>query len=439
MTETVATPRISVHFSAKRGDHPDAQANFRAHTMIFAMALGCLTCATDPKPTAEPVQSANPDHPINVKLVDRDGTGTLRYLGWDQRPKTGLRPGQAVAITHYFHVDTPVGRDLTLFLHGETPESGRIVLNDHLVGSGSGGTQSWKKSQTWRVRQVFRLPPEAQGKKIDLFTGLFHASKRLTVWGAPGQSDGRDRIRMGTLTMEGYKPAQKPRPPATPGSDLPLVTIPKTTKTITADGKLDESAWSKAPILEFSDSLGREVPTKFKTKLRLLYDDVNLYVSFEADDQDISCPFSKRDDPIYDHEAVEVFIMPQVKAPALGPYIELQASPKGILFDAAFTARRTGMDTSFNAGQIVGTVMNGTLNVDDGKDRGFVSEWIVPFSKMRGVQSPPKPKDEWRMNAFRIEKYRQGGQWAGEYTAWSPPRVGDFHNVNQFGRMIFGP
>ena len=398
-------------------------------------------CSSSPKPTATKLASnasVKPANPTKLRLIDRGGSGRLAYLGWDVRPKTGAKPGQMIEITHYFKVEQVVARDLSLFVHGERTGGGRVLVNDHLIGGGAQGTASWKKGETWMVRHVFRVPLEATGGQLALFGGLFSGDHRLTVWGAPKSSDGQDRIRLGQLKLAGSGPSPEVTPPKTQAPSLPEVTIRRTKAKIQADGKLDEAAWKTAAILTFSDSMGRNIPTRFKTKLRLLYDPENLYVSFEADHQDISCPYKKRDDPTYDHEAVELFIMPNVRAPNLGPYIELQASPKGIIFDAAFTARRTGMDTSFNAGQTVGTTIDGTLNLDDGKDRGFISEWVVPFAKMRGVKAAPKAGDEWRMNAFRIEKFRQNGQLNGEFTAWSPPMVGDFHHVMKFGRMKFG-
>ena len=406
--------------------------------MVLGLCLVLVSaCSENSNITANKLYEAKPDHPMSIKLVDRDGQGTLQMLGWSMNPKTNLKPGQKLEITQYFQVQRPVSRDLLLFLHGEIPNSRRVLVSDRRIGDANSGTKSWKKGEIWGIRQFLRLPPETEGRQVELLSGLFFGDQRLTVWGAPGKSDGQDRIKLGKINMEGYR-GSKPKNIANP-QDLPEVLIPKTTAAIAADGKLSEEVWAKAPILTFSDSLGRPIPTRFETKLRLLYDDKNLYVSFEAKDKDISCPFSKRDDPIYDHEAVELFIMPKVKAPALGPYIELQASPKGIIFDAAFTGRRTGMDTSFNAGQTVGTDIRGTLNQDDGQDEGFTSEWIVPFAQMRGVGKAPQPGEEWRMNAFRIEKYRQSSKLLGEYTAWSPPQVGDFHNVLKFGRMKFGP
>ena len=66
----------------------------------------------------------------------------------------------------------------------------------------------------------------------------------------------------------------------------------------------------------------------------------------------------------------------------LGPYVELQASPRGVIFDAAFTARRQGMDTTFNAAQTVGTKIEGTIDDPSDKDRGWVSEWVVPWKSI---------------------------------------------------------
>ncbi|MEO1337382.1 MAG: carbohydrate-binding family 9-like protein, partial [Myxococcota bacterium] len=253
------------------------------------------------------------------------------------------------------------------------------------------------------------------------------------VWTAqtlPGQQDGRDHLLAARFSVEGR---------TKPVDDLPVARIVRTDSPIVPDGELDEPGWKRAPVLEFADSMGRNIVIRHKTRLRLLYDDQNLYVAFEADDTDITERYKNRDDPIYEHETVELFVMPNVTAPNTGPYVELQASPTGVIFDASFDGPRRGMNKRYGAGQKVGTAVDGTLN-DERPDRGWVSEWVVPFKNIRGVQKPPAAGTEWRMNAFRIEKYRRGGRQIGEFSAWSPPRVGDFHHVARFGRMRFeGP
>jgi hypothetical protein len=285
----------------------------------------------------------------------------------------------------------------------------------------------WERGEIWADKHKVLIPPDAPGGTLVFYAGLFKGDLRATAFGPPGSQDGRDRIRAAVVRI-GDAPAD----------DLPETTVKRTSEKIVADGKLDEPAWQQSEVLTFTDTMDRKVDVRYPTKLRLLYDAQNLYVAFESEDADITERFEKRDDPIYDHETVELFLMPGAVAPEVGPYVELQASPKGIIFDASFTGRRQGMDKSFEAGQVVGTSVDGTLDALD-RDRGWTSEWVVPFAKIKWLNAPPEPGDEWRMNAFRIEKFREEGRTQGEFTAWSPPRVGDFHNVVRFGRMKFGP
>jgi len=377
-----------------------------------------------------------PAHPSTIRFLERSGGGKAAYLGWTLKPEGPANPGQMVELTHYFEVLAPFRGRYQVFVHGEQVGSGqRHLVADHPPMEGKVPSHTWKAGEIFADRHRVLIPVGAQPPALDLYMGLFDADGRVTVEAPPNGSDGQDRARIGQLRIGG---AEQRTGGSQRRDDLPTVTIPRATAAITPDGALDEAAWGSAVVLGFADTMGRGTQVQFPTKLRLLYDDTNLYVSFEAVDRDVSCPFEKRDDPIYDHEAVELFMMPNVVAPAVGPYVELQASPKGVIFDAAFIARRTGMDKGFDAKQTVGTKIDGTLNQDDGTDRGFVSEWVVPWTSLRGVTVAPKAGDEWRMNAFRIEKYRVNGKLRGEFTAWSPPRVGDFHNVERFGRMKFG-
>src|SRR6185436_6791822 len=66
--------------------------------------------------------------------------------------------------------------------------------------------------------------------------------------------------------------------------------------------------------------------------VRLCCDAAGLYVRFDCDDRDIWATFTQRDDPIYNEEAVEVFIAPGVDDPI--QYYEFEVSPAGVLLDA---------------------------------------------------------------------------------------------------------
>ncbi|MCA9552409.1 MAG: carbohydrate-binding family 9-like protein [Myxococcales bacterium] len=399
--------------------------------LSISLAAGCKqqdpeAARGDPAVQALRVTAFKPDYPAQAVLHERSGRGQVTYLGMSAKPERPAR-GDVVEVTHYFRVDRPATGDPDVFVHGEIPGSGeRVLVADHAPALGKLPLRMWQQGEIWSDPHRIKIPTDVAAPAIDLWVGLYKGNARWTAEAARGGTDGKDRIHAARLPLSGPMPAD----------GLPEVVIPRAQGPINPDGKLDEASWSAAPVLTFADSMGRDTPVKYATRLRLLYDDENLYVSFECDDVDITERFKNRDDPIYDHETAELFIMPKVAAPALGPYVELQASPTGVIFDASFEARRTGMNTSYDAGQTVGTTLDGTLN-DPSPDKGWVSEWVVPWSGIRGAGGPPAPGDEWRMNAFRIEKYQEGGRQVGEFSAWSPPKVGDFHNVLRFGRMKF--
>lgn len=390
---------------------------------VILTVIGC----TKERPEAalsERVAEASPAKPVVGRFLERGGPGRLRYLGLDHDPVA--RGGAALSLTHFFEVEVPFSTDPEVFVHLESSAQGRLAVDDHPPVRGLVPLSRMKAGERWRDRHQVEIPSTAKSGTLTVFFGLFRGNLRMTLETEPGQSDGRDRLRVATLPVEGA-----------PDPELPLVTVARASGPIEPDGVLEEPDWSKAQVMKLSDTLGRDRPIRFPTRVRLLYDEAFLYVGFEAEDRDVSERYSRRDDPIYEHEAVELFLMAGVAAPDLGPYVELQASPTGVIFDASFTGRRQGMNTRYDAGQVVGTTRHGTLN-DDRPDQRWVSEWKVPFGRIRGVDRSPDPGDEWRMNAFRIEKFKEDGELRGEYTAWSPPRVGDFHATDRFGRMVFG-
>lgn len=372
----------------------------------------------------------SPEHPIDLLWVEPDGSGRIRYLGYSiEDPR--YTPNQPITWTHFFKVETPASYPAKLFVHGDKPRGGRFIW-DHDPAGAAAPIQSWKAGEYWKDTQTILMPEEADGA-IQVWIGLFRENQRWTVEAKPGLQDGRNRVRAMTLM------------PSLEALKLPVAKVSRLKGgKLQIDGKLDEPAWKDAIRLRFSDSMGRRRDVRYPTELRLLWDDQFLYAAFIATDPDISDPYQKRDDPIYEHEAVELFLMPHQKAPDTGPYVELQASPGGVIFDAAFTGPRQNMDKRFNADLTVGTQIEGQLKRNDAPradppDRRWVSEWAIAFQSLRGVQQAPKAGEEWRMNAFRIDKSVVNGQKTAEYTAWSPPKVGDFHKVERFGRLIFVP
>jgi hypothetical protein len=213
------------------------------------------------------------------------------------------------------------------------------------------------------------------------------------------------------------------------GAEAHLV-VPLTTGPIQIDGSLDEEAWQGAARTGFFRTTNGKQAARLRTEARLTWDQENLYFGFECEDEDIFSSYTRRDQPLYLQEAVEVFLDPDGDR---RDYMEFEVSPAGVLFDASFTARREGLKLNFNPDIQVSVKIDGTLNTRNDQDRGWVVEMAIPFSQMTGRgRRPPAPGDQWLMNMYRLDKSGQGGE-ASSFL----PTPGDFHDLSSFGIMRF--
>src|SRR5436190_2234315 len=69
---------------------------------------------------------------------------------------------------------------------------------------------------------------------------------------------------------------------------------------------------------------------RLATRVAVWYDDDYLTVLFSADDDHVDATHLQHDAPLYEHDVVEAFVAPE----RAGDYFELEASPRGTLFDA---------------------------------------------------------------------------------------------------------
>ncbi len=195
------------------------------------------------------------------------------------------------------------------------------------------------------------------------------------------------------------------------------------------DGRLEEAGWKAAGKVALRRSDGR-AEARQSTFAYAAWNPHELLLAFHCTDDDIFSPYRKRDDPLYLQEAVEVFLDPDSDQ---GDYMEFEVSPRGVLFDAAFTARRQGMDLTFNPTSRVAVAVGGTLDQRGDVDQAWSVELAIPFSEMTGRgRRPPVAGDCWRANFFRLDKSARGG----EASAWRPT-AGDFHDLGAFGRLCF--
>jgi len=256
--------------------------------------------------------------------------------------------------------------------------------------------------------------------------------------------------------------------------DIPSYTAYKMEATVQVDGKLDEAVWKEAPrSTSFRDLISGE-STIHETTVAVLWDDDFLYVGYWIEEPDLQATLTDRDAPIYTDNDVELFIAGE------DAYYEFEINAYGTIYEVlfiweasyatkgysrmeAFDRERPGV-RPFNGvgyknhprGGRIGfwnwdfpglehaVFLDGTINDDRDRDRGWTVELALPWSGMEvlslgdQVRLPPRDNDVWRMDFSRFNQYKEAppandsGGWA-----WSPHGVWDSHVPECFTSIRF--
>jgi hypothetical protein len=206
---------------------------------------------------------------------------------------------------------------------------------------------------------------------------------------------------------------------------LPRWTVPR---------RSGSGSWEEIPSLppfQLADGGG---PASQQTRVRLCWDGLALHVRFDCEDRDAWGTYRQRNDPLYEEEAVEVFLAPGEADPAR--YFEFEVSPLGTLFDATIhnpTSLRADMtgDPAWDCPGLRWAAGPGEARQD------WWAELSIPWD---AVSPSPEPPRVWRANFYRIERPRGGDP---EFSGWSPTltRPADFHKPARFGTLaiVGGP
>jgi hypothetical protein len=256
--------------------------------------------------------------------------------------------------------------------------------------------------------------------------------------------------------------------------NIPHYTAYKIDSAVKIDGKLDESVWIEAPhSSNFRDLISGE-STIHETRAAVLWDDNFLYVGYWIEEPDLQATLTERDAPIYTNNDVELFIAGE------NAYYELEINAYGTIYEVlfiweeafesagynqleAFDRSRDGV-RPFNGvgyknhprGKRIGywnwdlpglqsaVFLDGTINDNRDRDRGWTVELAIPWSSLSvltlsdDTSLPPQDQDVWRMDFSRFNQYKEAppandsGGWA-----WSPHGVWDSHIPECFTYIHF--
>ncbi|MBT3375547.1 MAG: hypothetical protein HN742_02860 [Lentisphaerae bacterium] len=190
------------------------------------------------------------------------------------------------------------------------------------------------------------------------------------------------------------------------------------------DGRGEEAIWGNGLALgPFVALIGDAFPEE-GTSVRLLWDDVGLYVCARCDDalldpvlqrtHEIKSDVVSRDGNVFRDDCVELFLQPPGTS---GTYYHLAFNPRGTLYDAV--CRKDVFDTTWQSGAVVAV---------HAETDAWTAEVAIPWKALGGT---PMRGDHWGFNAGR---HRASND---EHSAWSPTGVG-FHNPEAFGAVGFG-
>jgi hypothetical protein len=295
--------------------------------------------------------------------------------------------------------------------------------------------EAWEVGKVYVDQQVLRAPKGIETSRVQFVTGLARGEERLPIVSGPKDTSGRAVVT--SLPVAQSRQRVKKRA-------VPTIAAPKRARaeTITIDGVAEEPAWRRAPVLELTGVATGERDTKSPVQgtVKLLWDDLGLYLAFDVQDGNVTGGFAKtdRDPHLWTRDTVEIMIDPDGDGDNRD-YYEIQIGPQNLVFDSAFdeyNQPRKEPDGPFGHQEWSSRVssaalVRGTIDQPEDRDQGYTIEAVLPWKSFtRAQRAPPSIGDEWRLNFYAIQE--------NSGVAWSPIlNEGNFHKAARFGRVTF--
>lgn len=183
----------------------------------------------------------------------------------------------------------------------------------------------------------------------------------------------------------------------------------------------EDGIWRSLPVEPLVDVV-TGATTRVSTKVQACRDSEALYVRFECEDDHVVSDYTKRDEPLYKQDVVEVFLDEEGTGRR---YLELEVSPHNVVFDALIK-NEEGRVHAYAEWDAAG--METSVDVQDDKRVYVIKLPFVHFASM------PEAGTAWRVNFYRIDESPEGQR---EFQAWSPTGAVNYHLPAHFGTLLF--
>lgn len=186
--------------------------------------------------------------------------------------------------------------------------------------------------------------------------------------------------------------------------------------------ELDKLPWQQFDSLELVDTVTGESCVE-KTFVRACWSEKMLLFQFICLDFHIVSDFEQRDDPLYEQDVIEIFIDEQREGKR---YMELEVSPKNVVFDAIITNDGIGNILSLDLAWDIDGLQTEVIT----SQPQYVTYYVrIPASNFT---SPLEKDKKFKVNFYRIDEKVDGTR---EFQAWSPTGAIHYHLPQYFGTM----
>lgn len=230
----------------------------------------------------------------------------------------------------------------------------------------------------------------------------------------------------------------------------PVYACVRAKKPFTLDGNVEKDFWEDAAFTDyFVDIEGdkREKP-RFKTRVKMMWDQENLYVGAVLEGDEIWASLRERDSVIFQDNDFEIFIDPDSDT---HQYFELEMNALGTVWDLFLTKPYRDFGASpMNGWEIHGlrkaVWIDGELNHPSADNRRWMAEAVLPFAALREGNGGKGPElgDYYRVNFSRVHwdtEVADGGyrklpkpehNWV-----WAPTGLINIHYPELWGFVFF--